>query len=94
MQVQDIATLGIMFANIILAGILVYIYYTTNRKVKSKITIGLLLFALMFFFENMFDIYFYNSLLAIELIGITTFHLAVNFLEMIGLLVLLYITWD
>lgn len=94
MDIQDIITLGLMFANMILAGILSYIYYTNNRKVKSKITIGLLLFALMFFFENIFDLYFYNSILVNELFEITTFHLAVNFLEMLGLLALLRITWD
>ncbi len=93
MAVQDMITLGIIGINIILTVILLSIYYKNHRLVKSKMTLGLLFFALAFLIENLVDFYFYNSLITQEILGFTTIHMGVNVLEMIGILILLYVTW-
>ena len=89
----DEIVLGLNGVNIILTLVLVAIYAINLRTVKSRMTFGMLLFALMFLIENVMGLYFYNSLMIQGITSITTFHLVVKFLEMLGLLTLLYVTW-
>lgn len=93
MAIQDIITLSIIGLNIVLTLILVLIYYKSHRLVHSKLTLGLLFFAFAFLVENVVDFFFYNSLVVQSILGFTTIHFLVNFLEMIGILILLYVTW-
>jgi hypothetical protein len=90
----DEIVLGLNGINVLLTLVLIYIYFRNHRLVKSKMTLGMLFFAVMFLIENALSLYFYNSLLLQGITSITTFHLVVKFFEMIGLLVLLYITWE
>ncbi len=93
MPLEDSMILGLMALNTLLAGVLFYIYMRNWKSIKSRFTIGLAFFSAAFLTENMLDLYFYNSILEQSLYGFTTFAFAVNFLEFIGLLILLYITW-
>jgi hypothetical protein len=93
MAIQDDVVLVLIFLNIILTVILLFVYYRNHRLIRSKMTLGMIFFIGAFLLENLLDFYFYNSLLLQSIYGITSFHLIVNFLEMVGLLVLLYITW-
>ena len=90
----DEIVLGISGINILLTLVLIYIYFRNHKLVKSKMTFGMLTFAVMFLIENALSLYFYNSLLVQGITSLTTFHLVVKFFEMIGLLVLLYVTWE
>ncbi len=90
----DEIVLGISGLNVLLTLVLIYIYSRNHKLVKSKMTLGMLFFAVMFLLENALSLYFYNSLLLQGITSITTFHLVVKFLEMMGLLVLLYVTWE
>ncbi len=90
----DQMVLGINGLNVLLTVVLIYIYFKNHKLVKSKMTMGMLFFAVMFLIENALSLYFYNSLLMQGITSITTFHLVVKFFEMIGLLVLLYVTWE
>ena len=90
----DQIVLGINGINVLLTLVLIYIYFRNHKLVKSKMTLGMLFFAVMFLIENALSLYFYNSLLMQGITSITTFHLVVKFFEMIGLLVLLYVTWE
>jgi hypothetical protein len=89
----DEIVLGLNGINILLTVVLVAIYSMNFRTVRSRMTFGMLLFAAMFMIENVMGLYFYNSLLVQGITSITTFHLVVKFLEMLGLLTLLYVTW-
>lgn len=89
----DQAVLAFSGINVLLTIVLIYIYFRNHKLVKSKMTLGMLFFAVMFLIENSLSLYFYNSLLMQGITSITTFHLVVKFFEMIGLLVLLYVTW-
>jgi len=93
MPIADNITLGLIAINIILTIALVVIYMRSYRAISSKVTLGLLVFAGAFLLENLIDFYFYNSILQQSIFGLTTFHLAVNFIEMIALLVLAWVTW-
>ena len=90
----DQIALGISGLNVVLTLALIYIYFKNHKLVKSKMTMGMLFFSVMFLIENALSLYFYNSLLLQGITSITTFHLVVKFLEMMGLLVLLYVTWE
>ncbi len=93
MAIQDVVTLSIIGLNIILTLILMIIYYRNHKLVRSKLTLGLLFFAFAFLVENIVDFYFYNSLVVQSILGFTMIHFLVNLLEMIGLIILLYVTW-
>ncbi len=93
MAIQDDITLALIVINIILTMVLVYVYARNYRKISSRFTLGLLFFSAAFLLENLMNLYFYNSLVQQSIVGFTTFHLTVNFIEMIGLALLLYITW-
>ena len=90
----DQIVLGIIGINVVLTLLLIYIYFRNHKLVKSKMTLGMLFFAVAFLIENALSLYFYNSLLMQGITYITTFNLVVKFFEMIGLLILLYVTWE
>ena len=90
----DTMVLCLMGINIILTIVLLAIYLKNHRLVKSKMTMGMLFFAVAFLVENVLSLYFYYSILMVGILSITTFNLAVKFFEMIGLLILLYVTWE
>lgn len=89
----DMAILGLIAINVVLTILLLLIYLKNHRAVKSKFTWGLLVFAGAFLLENLLNLFFYGMILTQEVYGFTTFQLSVNFLEMIALLILLYVTW-
>ena len=91
-DIVDITVFGIMGINIILTAILVVIYIRNLKKVGSKFTAGLSIFALAFLIQNIASVYFYKAIL-IGYTGLTTFQMAVSGLQLIGLLLLLYVTW-
>ena len=93
MAIQDAFTLGLILVNIALTIVLMIIYLKNYKAIKSKITLGLLFFALAFLLENVIDFYFYNFLIGQSMFGFTTIHSSINLIEMVGLLILLYVTW-
>ena len=92
MAVQDWAVFAVWGINAILALALVIIYGRNYKKIGSKFNLGLIIFALAFFFQNVASMYFYKSLLN-QVTGFTSIQLAVGGLEFIGLVILLYVTW-
>ena len=93
MPIWDDLVLGLISINIILTALLILVYYKNHKLIKSKMTLGMLFFAAAFLVENILSLYFYSSLLMQGIFGLTTFNLVIKFFEMIGLLVLLYVTW-
>lgn len=93
MPMEDTLVLGLIAVNIILTLVLMALYYKSHRVVKSKMTLGMLVFAAAFLVENILSFFFYSAMLAQGITFLTTFNLAVKFFEMIALLILLYITW-
>lgn len=92
MPLEDTAILGIIILNVILTIILAIIYFRSYRTISSKMTLGLVIFAVAFLAEHILNFFFYNSLLEQGITGITTFHFTVNVLQMIALLILVWVT--
>jgi len=93
MPFEDNINFALIGANVLLTLVLAVVYARNYKAIKSKFTGGLLVFALLFLFENLLDFYFYNSILEQSIYGLTTFNIGVNLIEMIALLVLAWITW-
>jgi hypothetical protein len=90
----DEIVLGFMGVNVALTLALIYVYFRNHKLVKSKMTLGMLFFAVAFLIENALSLYFYESLLMQGFTSVTTFNLVVKFFETAGLLILLYVTWE
>ena len=88
----DMIVFGVMSLNVVLTAVLVLIYMKNFKKIGSKFTIGLSIFALAFLIQNIASIYFYKAVL-IGYNGLTTFQMAVSGLQLVGLALLLYVTW-
>jgi hypothetical protein len=93
MPFEDTIVLGFIAINIILTAILVGVFYKQQRLIRSKMTMGMLFFAAAFLVENIFNFYFYNSLLDAGIFGVTSFHMLVSVVEMAALVILLYVIW-
>ena len=90
----DSVVLGLIGVNILLTAVLMVIYGRNVKMIRSKMTFGMMFFAAAFLAENVLSLYFYNTMLLQGINFVTTFNLVVKFFEMIGLLVLLYVTWE
>jgi hypothetical protein len=96
----DLARVSVTL-NILLLGVLIYVWGRNYLDIRSKHTLGLLVFGVMLLGENAFALYFYllDPLLSVW------FSTAVpdpawqalillHVLETVGLAVLAYVTWD
>ena len=92
-MLQDDLTLALIAVNVILTFVLVFIYFKNYRKISSKLTLGLVLFASAILVKNILDFFFYSSLIQQGITGITTFHLVGNILQLIALAFLVWVTW-
>jgi hypothetical protein len=79
------------------AGVLVgllYIYGQNFRSLRSPLSLGLILFAVLFIAENLAAIYFYVSMDASGVgAGIALPLLALNGVELVGFATLFYVSW-
>jgi hypothetical protein len=91
---QDGTVLVLAGVNIILTLVLIFVYYRNHRLIKSRITFGMLFFAGTFLVHNIMNMYFYRMAIIAAVLETTTFHMVVNFIEMIGIIMLLYVTWE
>jgi hypothetical protein len=81
-------------ASLIFLAALLYVYGTNFRSLRSPLSLGLIIFAALFFIENAAAMYFYVSLadggfgasVAIPM-------LALNAVELVGFATLFFISW-
>lgn len=95
--------LGTFWAlNIALAGVsaailavLVYVYGRNARRIRSKFTLGLLLFAALFLIQNLAGMWIYMSMNDAGMkADVALPMLVLNVTEMGGLAALAIVTWD
>lgn len=91
----------LMAATTVLTGIstlvligLLYVYTQNLKKIKSKFTIGLFIFAALFLLQNLISIYFYFTMIAYYVPEVTVHVFIFTLLQAIAFLVLLKITWE
>lgn len=92
-MIEDMAVMGLTIVNVVLTALLMVLFTRSYKAVKSKLTLGLVFFAAAFLLENVMNLYFYNAILAAGVLGTTTYHLVVGFVEMLALVAILYVNW-
>lgn len=87
-------SLAVNTVNVIILSILLYIYSKNMRHIKSKYNIGLIIFSAVFLIENLiiihlsiFSWFYIDPIVMAHMILIDT-------IELVGLLTLLYVTWE
>jgi len=78
---------------ILLTGLL-YVYYKSLKKIKSKFTIGLFVFALLFLVQNIVSLYFYLTMMDYYVPQVEIHVFIFTLLQAIAFLILLKITWE
>ncbi|MBS3101779.1 hypothetical protein J4204_06665 [Candidatus Woesearchaeota archaeon] len=91
----------IMNATTVLTGIstifllgLLYVYYKNLKQAKSKFTIGLFLFALLFLAQNLVSLYYYITMMEYYAPEVEVHVFILTLLQAIGFMILLKITWE
>ena len=78
---------------LLLIGLL-YVYYKNLKNIKSKFTIGLFVFALLFLIQNLISLYYYTTMMEYYAPEVEVHVFILTLLQTIGFAILLKITWE
>ena len=78
----------------LLLGALIHVYIKNLRKIKSKFTIGLLIFAVLFLIQNLVSLYYFVTMMDYYSPEVEFHVFILTLLQAIGFAVLLKITWE
>ncbi len=92
MESIDIASI-LSLVNLTLSFSLLFVYVKNYLKVRVPFTLGLIVFALLFFIQNFAAIYFQFAMIMYYTSEVATFALVLNLLETIALSSLVYVTY-
>ena len=73
---------------------LIYVYSRSLKAIKSKFTIGLLVFASLFLLQNIISLYYYFAMMEYYVPKVENHMLILNVLQTLAFLILLKITWE
>ena len=90
---MSITTVITTVSTIFLLGLL-YVYSKNLKKIKSKFTIGLLIFALLFLIQNLISLYYYITMMKYYAPEVEVHVFILTLLQTIGFAILLKITWE
>lgn len=80
-------------ANLAFLGLLLYVYGTTYRQMRTSFTLGLLVFAALFLIQNLVTLWSYLTMMSLYASGVEM-HVAVfTWAQTLGLGALLVTTW-
>ena len=74
--------------------LLLYVYYKNLKSIKSKFTIGLFIFALLFLIQNVISLYFYLTMMDYYVPEVEKHVFIFTLLQTVGFAVLSKITWE
>ena len=92
-MLMKITTFLTSISTLLLLGLL-YVYYNNLRKIKSKFTIGLFIFAILFLIQNIVSLYFYLTMMDYYASQVEVHVFILTLLQTIAFLILLKITWE
>ncbi|MBI2541437.1 hypothetical protein HYV80_01895 [Candidatus Woesearchaeota archaeon] len=75
-------------------GMLLHIYIKNLRKIKSRFTIGLFIFALLFLVQGLISLYYYLTMMDYYSPEVEVHVFILTLLQTVGFLILLKITWE
>ena len=73
---------------------LLYAYYKNLKNIKSKFTIGLFLFAILFLVQSFVSLFFYITMMKYYAPEVEIHVFIITLLQTIGFAILLKITWE
>ena len=91
--IMNITTVLTVISTLSLFG-LSYIYVKNLKNIKSKFTIGLLIFAMLFLLQNLVSLYFYFTMIEYFVPQVEVHVFILTLLQTIAFLILLKITWE
>ena len=92
-MLMNITTILTVLSTLILLGLL-YVYYKNLKSIKSKFTIGLFIFAVLFLLQNLVSLYFYLTMMQYYSPQVEFHVIIFSLLQAIAFLILLIITWE
>ena len=87
-------TTGLTGISILLLCGLLYIYYKNLSIARSKFTIGLFIFAVLFLIQNFISFYYYITMMKYYAPEVEVHVFILTLLQAIGFSILLIITWE
>ena len=90
---MNITTIITAVSTIFLLGLL-YVYLKNLKNAKSKFTIGLFIFALLFLIQNIVSLYYYVTMMKYYAPEVEIHVFILTLLQALGFLTLLIITWE
>ena len=91
--IMNLTTMLTAVSTLSLLGLL-YIYIKNLKTIKSKFTIGLLIFAVLFLLQNIVSLYFYFTMIEYFVPQVEVHVFILTLLQTIAFLILLKITWE
>lgn len=79
--------------NLALVGVLLYVYGTSYRKMRTGFTLGLMVFAAFFLVQNVITLYSYTSMMSYYAAGVDLHVALFTWAQTAGLGVLVATTW-
>ena len=73
---------------------LLYVYYKNFKNIKSKFTIGLMIFAALFLLQNLVTFYFNITMMKYYTPEFELYECIFTILQTLAFLILLKITWE
>ena len=92
-MLMSFTTILASISTLLLAGLL-YVYIKNLKNIKSKFTIGLLVFALLFLLQNLVSLYYYLTMMEYYSPEVEVHVFILTLLQTIAFLILLKITWE
>ena len=90
---MNVTTILTGISTLFLAGLL-YVYIKNLKNIKSRFTIGLFVFALLFLFQNLVSLYFYLTMMQYYSPQAELHVFIFSLLQSVAFLILLRITWE
>lgn len=80
--------------NLLLLGLLLYVYGTNYRRMRTAFTLGLVVFAALFLFQNVVTLYSYLTMMPLYASGVEGHVALFTWAQTVGLGALLAATWQ
>jgi hypothetical protein len=85
---------AVSIVNMTVLGILIFVFGRLYTKTKAQYPLGMIVFSIMLFLHNVIGAYAYFAMSMLFSSEIFPYLLGVHIAELVGILILLKITWD
>ena len=90
----ELIVMTIHSVNIILLIVLLYIYVQNYRQFKTKLNVGLILFALLFLIQSLMNVYYDTAMIMYSSMPAETAATILEGIKAVAFAVLVWISWE